>query len=145
MNLSSEHFLTFYYKCWVKEQVYTVCLWCELLCQVLKCVFRYIESLMCALNRCLSPQTQHCVAPVWACQNIPCYSALPTLEGPPGRPHLLPQHLVSARKAIQLHNQLLILLKINTGSSGGQKYRRAENRQVDGTHVSINTLHCNVS
>lgn len=71
-----------------------------------------VYSPVCAQNRCPSPQTEYYVAPVWACQNTLCYSALPALEGLPGWPHLLPLHLVRAQKEAQLHNQLLIFLKI---------------------------------
>ncbi len=113
---------------------------CALLCQVLRVC---IDSPTCVLNRCLSPQTECCVVPVCACQNILCCFALPTLEGPPGRPHLLPQHLVSARKGTQLHNQPLILLKIAQASSGVRS-RRVDNWQVDSVHISINASYCNV-
>lgn len=69
---------------------------CVLLCQVcVVCVSVHRFTNVCTEQM---PQTEYCVAPVCACQNILCDSALPTLEGAPGWPHLLPQHLVSARK-----------------------------------------------
>ncbi|KAM7383117.1 hypothetical protein PAMP_002799 [Pampus punctatissimus] len=52
------------------------------------CTYRR-NSLMCALNRCLGPHAERCVATVCACQNILHYSAPPTLEGPPSLNTLL--------------------------------------------------------
>jgi len=72
------------------------------------------------VNICISPQTEYSVALVWTYQHSLCYSALPTHESLPSCPHLLPRHLVGAQKETQLHNQLLILLKITHSAQGSE-------------------------